>query len=387
MSEEWKVEFDVMALLSEKFPGYDPADNEVWAEFGKYVGWRRYPIRQLATVSDVRHSIKVRAAVAQVVPSVLLPESWHWQDPEKERREPNFPRVDHSPVPEEIKRLKYEVLCSLMESLPPSKQFDISDHPLAPHLPRLNDQLLNYLVPPLSGEDKGEADGSWVDKQRVFACYRLQAPISQTYGFNGHFAAFNFLLHKTDFGGQRGKDEWLKWQLAADERMREFIRREIASEVDCAGAYKGYLRVADGWIDFYLRNEDSEAYDQELAVSQMEQILAFNQPGDEARHIEVLKFYCEEREIPRADLVVKGAHRYLLEPGVFSEPEGLAAHRYALSSIADTVLKVTNDEELKTEARKVITAVNELNRQEEQAAASARRKELETSRRLLERLM
>lgn len=374
---KWAVNFDVKALMDTDFPRlYSEDDDKVWERWVEWVGYRRNSLKELVITKEVRYSLRARAVLARILPMEYLP--FRWDEP---RDGKSFGRYHHEPVPEVLQRLRYDVLCGFMEALPRSTLFDLSDHPVVTHLPRLNESLTSYLVPA-----ENDTAWNWLDRERVFACYRLQSQVPESWkGLRGHFAALLELLSK---GGARSGEHWAHWNERADARMKDLIEQELAGDAECTGALAGYASTVSTWIE--STDEAPPPYDTELASRQMEYILDRHPALEEELHLPILAEYICYHGSSRPDLIDKGSHRYLISPSGLSSGEKRSRHWRELVNIAKAVASHSKDPELLIAARNILAEEEQIQQRVQQEGEP--RKQLERvqaaeARRLLEEMM
>lgn len=373
----WEINFDVRALLAANYLGlYSEEDEEVWERWAKWVGYRRDSLKELVITKEVRHSLRARAVLARVLPPEYLP--FCWEEPHEEWQPFEF---HHESVPEVLQRLKYDVLCGFMEALPRSLLFDLSDHPVVRHLPRLNEQVIGYLVPP-----KNSTPWAWLDKERAFSCYRLQSQMPDSWrGCEWHFGAFFELLCH---GGEKPDEHWTYWNERADARMKGLIERELAGDIECTGTLAGYASTVLSWIE--STHEAPEPYDMELAFRQMEYILDHDPTLEEDLHLSILIEYICYRGSSRPDLVEKGGRHYLIGPSDLSSGEKRSRYWPGLVNIAKAVTKYSKDPALLAAAGDILTEEEEIQqpvREKNEARRRAKTRQDAEARHLLEEMM
>jgi hypothetical protein len=268
-----------------------------------------------------------------------------------------------------------------MEALPRSTLFDLSDHPVVEHLPRLNEQLVGYLIPV-----KNVTPWTWLDKERAFSCYRLQCKMPKSWTWHeGLFGAFFKLLCH---GGEKPDEHWTHWNEQADSRMKAMIDRELSGDTECTGALVGYASTILSWIESTV--EAPWPYDMELAFRQMEYILDHDPTLKEDLHLSILIEYICCRGPSRPDLVEKGGHRYLIGPSDFLSGEKRSRYWRGLVNIAKAVTKYSKDPALLAAASDILTEeerIQQLAREKDEARRQAKKRQDDEARRLLERMM
>jgi hypothetical protein len=373
---ETEVDFDVKQWLNAVFPGLvREEDSEVWKLVSERIGYRRAALKDLVRAVGVDERWKAWAVLAQILPAVLLPFPW----PEgKHRYREIFTRCQFGSVPVRIQRLKFELLCALMEALPQSTQFDLSDDPVALQLPYLNGLVLGYLIE-ITPNQAGRfgtlvisltrrvkwlnrwANGffvkprklippKWLDQDRAFGCYRLQGSDKPNPKPAGLFYCFNHNIL------QRGRGSNHELKLKAIRKMQWMIQQELSGNTDCAGALGGYLAAIREWVNW--PDEAPTPYDREIAVPLMEFLVDLDFPIG--------------RRIP-TDLIYGGGYGFLdLFSGRKAFVEELGRHYLIAEPLAEgnsgtklalarAIVKVSDDAELLAIAKPLVEEAIERN--------------------------
>lgn len=368
MSQHWDVDFDVEDWLEHHYPGLlRTEDNGTWIAVGKRIGYRPAILKNLSKVRGISYRWKVRALLVLLLPMELLP--FPWKKPGGRYRD-IFPKQLLGKVPQRLQRLKFELLCSLMEALPQSTAFDFtSDHSIAKQLPRLNGIVRSYLQTVADFRAGWPGDHliqwsqhrypslnrllrkvfkvrrrtlrppRWLDRQRAFNCLRLQCP--GEHAAQEPFGTFKGLMHN---------GEWLsdKWRFVAVRKMQAMVRRQLAGDEDCVGAFEGYIHVIEDWIDW--PDGAANPVDRRLAEQLMEFLFSLDCPVSRRLPIGLLGGYgILSSYSKRRDVVELIARHYLI-----AEP--VDEQLYLRMEIAQAVVGISQDEELLAIARPIVEA-------------------------------
>lgn len=353
--QDWEINFDVRALMDAQFPGlYRDEDNEVWNDWAEWAGYQRDYAKQLVKTQGIKLSILARAALARFLPAEFLPFQWE-NNPQKPRG--TFEGIVFESIPEDMQKLRYHAFCSFMEALPKSSLFDLSDHPVAKHLPRLNGSLLNgYLMP----SEKDPQQREWLDLDRVFECYRLQSPNEY---HKEHFRAFRTLVCRAE----ETENEY--WKQRANTKMVDMVEREIAGDTECTGALFAYTQIILEWVN---NVEGPPPYHRPLAMLLIKSYLSLDLPWQGDDHGPIFSDYLNYEPSPRLDLIERGGRHYLTGPWSLLTDENRERNRSFLASIARKVSEASNDPELLAIARPIVSEDDQYWQQREVREAARR---------------
>jgi hypothetical protein len=336
-TQEWEVKFDFMALLAEKSLGhlYDPKDDKAWVQFAEWAGYQRATARSMAKIRYFRITLRARAAVAAILPAGALP--FFWKDEERWLPRATFPKtLKSSAIEEELQRLRYETFCGFMEGLPKSVEFDLSNHPFAGHLSRLNNSMLHgYLLP--TG-DENRRDWASFGLERVLLCYRLQ---------NGRepFEDFLTFMKRADAMPQTA------FKGSMNERMLQMVRYDMQGDRECQGAFAAYEKIVVDWSR--ASEEGREPFSSDTVRLLLGSYLVLPIPWQEDIHGKAFRHYVSEGGQLK-DVLELGARRYLLGPSSLATTEESTEENWSLlSGLSKGLVGVSEDAEILSIARPI----------------------------------
>lgn len=355
MSTGWRVEFSVMVLLAEELPDlhrlYRPEDD-LWDEWAERFGYSRSSARELTRIRGLSIPLGIQATMARILPARYLP--FYWEDEEWNRPPGSFKdaqgEIKYGGIPEELQKLFYYILCGFMEALPPSPLFDRSDHPVAMHITRLNNALLDGLLIP---DKKDERERDWRDMDRVFGCYRLQ---SRSTRYEEPYRAFRDFVCKAD---ERGYEYWKQ---RANERMMGIIKRELAGEVEFTGALDAYTGLILGWDSCQRGDDGDDPFSQSLAVMLAESYLDLGLPKEGGIYGKAISIYLDGEPSPRTDLVEEAGRHYFLRPPGTSGNGGkyVSTFTSSFAGLARRIVELSQDSDLLVVARPIVSEEDQL---------------------------
>lgn len=348
-SQDWEVNWNTEDWMKTHYPGLlRKEDDDVWERWARHVGCRPAAAKILVKAVDVRLPLKARAVLARVIPNQYLPFFWgeesegYWDMSELH---------GYSSVPGILRRLRFDSLCSFMESLPASTLFDLSGHPAVNCLEGLNKKLSGYLA--LQAED-GKL---FLDQERALEAYRCSSLVMDYNSCGEHFSAFYSLLRDQHISSY--------WKKQADLNMRAMVMQDLAGDPVCAGSLAGYVNTVRKWIN--CPDEGPKPYPWEICFSQMEFLLGIDCAWDRRLPIDLLGnvgYVWQFSLAKRADVLDQLGRHFLIEQPLSDQ------FRPIRHSLAKALVNLSQDEQLLAIANRVVEVENELERPERERRAA-----------------
>lgn len=344
------VLFDTAEFMKTNFPElHDSEDDRDWFDWAEACGYRESACADLIRASNIRDSLRARALVLRTIPKYYFPFSWRDESSSYINLNPHY--KFGSGMPESLLKLQYELICSFMELIPSTLEFEQSNDPLVPELYALNLTLLGTM----SRIGKLEEVPAWYNHARPIACYRLRLPElpSGRQTHSGAYGAYRFLQ---SFEGINEEA-----QETASLRMQQLIERELSGDPECTGALEEYVTLVIEWVEW--PDEAACPFSTTVVQNMMRFLVNLDMCLWERRvPVETLGGYGVISQLSREQPIVEKLGWHFLIDQPLSDEYPNARH-----ALAQAVLKVGCPEQLMSVARSIAETDEKTLRDEEEA--------------------